>query len=192
MPVSWENIVVVTNRALCDRPLARQLERVCAQGPRAVILREKDLDADGYAALAREVLPVCRAAGVELVTHMHADVARELGLRCVHLPLPALQKAAAHGGLEGFAQVGCSVHSVEQALEAAGLGATVLVAGHVFPTDCKPGLEARGLRFLREVCQAVDLPVWAIGGIDLDGQRIADCLAQGAAGTCTMSAAMRL
>ena len=44
-----------------------------------------------------------------------------------------------------------------------------MTAGHIYATDCKQGLPPRGLDFLEEVCRAVDIPVWAIGGIGKDG-----------------------
>lgn len=50
-------------------------------------------------------------------------------------------------------------------MEAQALGATYLLAGHIFDTSCKPGLPGRGLDFLAQVCAAVPLPVYAIGGI---------------------------
>ena len=44
-------------------------------------------------------------------------------------------------------------------------GATYVTAGHIYPTDCKRGLAARGTQFLERVCRVVSIPVYAIGGI---------------------------
>ena len=41
-----------------------------------------------------------------------------------------------------------------------------LIAGHIFETDCKKGLEPRGTDFLKEICDNIKLPVFAIGGIN--------------------------
>ncbi|MFQ9412022.1 MAG: thiamine phosphate synthase [Evtepia gabavorous] len=54
-----------------------------------------------------------------------------------------------------FSSLGTSCHSVAEALEAQALGATYLLAGHIFDTSCKPGLPGRGLDFLAQVCAAV-------------------------------------
>ena len=86
--------------------------------------------------------------------------------------------------------LGASVHSVQEALEARELGATYVTAGHVFCTDCKKGVPARGLSFLREVCHAVDIPVYGIGGIN--EENYSEVLDQGAAGYCLMSEAMKM
>lgn len=55
--------------------------------------------------------------------------------------------------------------SVDEAIEAEKLGADYILAGHIFKTDCKKGLEARGISFLRELKSKVDIPIIAIGGI---------------------------
>ena len=67
-----------------------------------------------------------------------------------------------------------------------------MTAGHIYATDCKKGAPPRGLAFLEEVCRAVDIPVWAIGGIGLDGGQLAEVKARGAAGACVMSGMMRV
>ena len=73
-------------------------------------------------------------------------------------------------------------------MEAQALGCTYITAGHVFETDCKKGLPGRGLDFLRNVCAAVDIPVYGIGGIDADN--IALVRDTGASGACLMSSLM--
>ena len=77
---------------------------------------------------------------------------------------------------------------MDDALEAQSLGCTYITAGHVFETDCKKGLPGRGLEFLRDVCAAVDIPVYGIGGIDADN--IALVRDAGASGACLMSSLM--
>ena len=54
---------------------------------------------------------------------------------------------------DGTVKIGVSIHSAEEAKEAVSLGASYLTAGHIFTTDCKKGVPARGLEFLKEVCE---------------------------------------
>ena len=68
------------------------------------------------------------------------------------------------------------------------MGCTYITAGHVFDTDCKEGLPGRGLAFLKQVCESVKTPVYAIGGIDPENYK--EVMAAGAAGVCVMSGAM--
>lgn len=184
-------VLCVTNRALCRGGFHEQLERVVAAQPAAVLLREKDLDEHDYGQLASGVAGVCKEHGVPLVVHTHVEVARELECRYLHLTLPALEAlpAAQREALAREFELSTSCHSVEDARRAQELGCTRILAGHVYETDCKPGLEPRGLQFLRAVCAAVDLPVWAIGGID--ASRYSELAAAGASGACLMSAFMQ-
>ena len=188
------SVVAVTNRSLCTRPFLEQVERVCAFQPAALILREKDLDESAYEALAADVLAICNRHRVPCVLHSFLDVAKRLGVKQIQLPLWKLEEAAADANrpLDSFSRIGASVHSVEDARRAGQLGASYLIAGHIFATGCKPGIPPRGLAFLREVCRAASVPVYAIGGISLDPEQIQSVLSCGAAGVCIMSGMMRL
>lgn len=61
--------------------------------------------------------------------------------------------------------------------------------GHIFATQCKPGLPPRGLALLKEVCTHSPIPVYAIGGITL--ANLPQVLEAGAAGGCMMSGFMK-
>ena len=108
----------------------------------------------------------------------------------IHLPLWKLKECASE--LTGFSQIGTSTHSPAEALEAQQLGATYVTAGHIYTTDCKKGLPPRGLAFLRDVCNTVQIPVYGIGGIKLDAEQIAEVKSSGAKGVCIMSGMMLL
>lgn len=199
---SLANVVCVTNRHLAaaaagiedaDSLAGRaaflaQMRRVVGAHPRAVILREKDLDEASYRALARDVLAICRKADIPCILHTYATVAMELGADGLHLPLPLLAKQGI-GLRSQFRVLGASCHSVQDVIEAQALGATYATVGHIYVTDCKPGVPPRGLAVLRECVQAATIPVYAIGGITRT--RLTDVLATGAAGACVMSGLMR-
>ncbi len=86
-------------------------------------------------------------------------------------------------------RIGTSIHSVEDAVFAESHGADYITAGHIFTTDCKKGLPGRGIEWLKTVCDAVSIPVYAIGGIsDANAGELSDC---GIAGYCMMSASMQ-
>ena len=181
------DILCVTSRSLCREDFLTRLERIAAAGPAGVILREKDLPPEDYRALAERALALCRARGVPCILHSFPETAEALGERAIHLPLPLL-RALPPERRGAFRVLGTSCHSVEDAREAEKLGCTYITAGHVFATDCKKGLAPRGLDFLRAVCRAVDLPVWAIGGIT--PENFPSVRAAGARGGCVMSGLM--
>lgn len=187
-------LIAVTDSATCPRPLAEQIKRLTKLTelrPQAVLLRAKTLDKAAYRTLALEVQQICKAAGIPLILHSNWQLARELGIKKLHLPLALLRQLPACERTY-FTWLSTSVHSVEEAIEAQVLGATMLIAGHIYTTQCKAGLAPRGLGFLQAVCSAVSLPVYAIGGIGFDAAQHAELQANGARGACVMSAYMRL
>lgn len=224
-----DNIIAITNRHLCSRPFMEQLERVCKLHPHAIVLREKDMPEAEYLSLARDVIALCKEYDVQCMLHSFINVAMELNHPYIHLPLASLEQLACntrdHTGIwqttdistnctrfnsdyqHFFNVIGTSVHSVEDAIKAEQLGATYMTAGHIFATDCKKGLPPRGLDFLKNVCDAVGIPVYAIGGIniassddstdsdampDLNVPRLSEVMECGAAGGCIMSGMMRV
>ena len=187
-------LIAVTDSATCPRPMPKQIERLAKLTelrPQAVILRAKSLDKAAYRTLALQAQQSCKVTGIPLILHSDWQLARELGVKRLHLPLALLRQLPtcerAH-----FNWLSTSVHSVEEAIEAQALGATVLIAGHIYTTQCKAGLAPRGLGFLQSVCSAVILPFDSIGGIGFDAAQHAELQANGARGACVMSAYMRL
>ena len=180
-------LLCVTNRQLCAGDFLERVAAIADQRPTGIILREKDLPEGEYETLARQALEICRARNVRCILHTFVPAAERLGADAIHLPLPILRQLTAAEKAR-FSVLGASCHSVEDTIEAQELGCTYLTAGHVFATDCKKGLPPRGLDFLGQACRAVDIPVYAIGGISAGN--FADVLAAGAAGGCVMSGPM--
>ena len=69
------------------------------------------------------------------------------------------------------------------------MGADFLIAGHIFPTDCKKGVAPRGLDFLNSVVKISTVPVYAIGGISR--KNLSLVLQAGAKDGCIMSGFMQ-
>ena len=187
-------LIAVTDSATCPRPLPKQIERLAKLTelrPQAVILRAKSLDKAAYRTLALQAQQSCKVTGIPLILHSDWQLAHNLGISKLHLPLALLRQISEYERAY-FTWLSTSVHSVGEAQEAQELGATVLIAGHIYTTQCKAGLAPRGLGFLQNVCSAVNLPVYAIGGISFDASQHAELQANGARGACVMSAYMRL
>ena len=187
MIISMSDILCVTNRTLCKEDLLTRIERVVSARPAGIILREKDLPEEAYETLARQVLGLCRDRGVRCILHGFVPAALHLQADAIHLPLPVLRQMS-EGEKAQFRTLGASCHSVADAREAQRLGCTYITAGHIFATDCKKGLEPRGLAFLQDVCRSVEIPVYAIGGIS--PEKMSSVRAAGAAGACVMSGLM--
>lgn len=181
------DVICVTNRTLCKGDFLSRIEAIAGNNPAAIILREKDLTEEEYRALARQVMTICERHQVPCILHYHKKVAEQLKASALHVPLPVLREMTTRERKQ-FRMLGASCHSVSEAMEAAALGCTYLVAGHIFATDCKKGLEPRGLSFLTEVCRNVQIPVYAIGGINSENIRLVK--EAGAKGGCIMSGLM--
>ena len=188
----YEKMIAVTNRHLVlendtDGAYLKQLTYVASLHPKAMVLREKDLTEEKYEELAKVVIKLCEKAGTTLILHRFPEVVHHLGYDKLHLPLEMLKTI---GRPEGLTLLGTSIHSVEDAKEAERLGADYVFAGNIFETDCKKGLQGKGVEFVRQICARCPIPVYAIGGMNLE--RISLVRQAGAAGGCMMSGFMKL
>lgn len=182
------DILCVTNRNLCEEDFFLRMETIAKNHPAGIILREKDLSPKDYGNLAAKVAAICQKYQVPCIYHSFVDIAIRQQAEAIHLPLPILENMSdtekAH-----FEVIGASCHSAEDAVKAQNLGCTYITAGHIFDTDCKKGLPGRGLDFLKQVCQSVTIPVYAIGGITSENfQNVQNA---GAKGACVMSGLMQ-
>jgi len=119
------------------------------------------------------------------VVNDDVDAALTLGADGAHLGRddPGAERAVEHGLM-----LGISASSVDEALAGEQLGAAYIGAGPIWTTPSKPDADPPiGLEGLRELCDAVSIPVVAIGGID--ATNAADCIAAGAAGVAVVRAA---
>lgn len=187
MIIYMSDIIVVTNRHLCRGDFRLRMEKIAQAHPAGIILREKDMEQEQYKKLAASVQNICKKQGTLCILHNFVEIAEDLGATAIHLPLSVLRKLSKEKK-EKFTVLGASCHSVEDAREAEALGCTYITAGHIFETNCKKGLPGRGILFLREVCQSISIPVYAIGGISAGN--IQEIRTTGAAGACVMSGSM--
>lgn len=173
-------IICVTNRNLCRGDFISRLKELCENNIE-VILREKDLPEKEYHALAKKALSVCP----DITLHTFVNAAHGLGVNKIHLPLYLVNGDTK----KEFEVVGASIHSAREARLAEQLGVSYVTAGHIFTTDCKKGIEPRGIEFLKEIKRAVKIPVYAIGGIT--PENIPLIKETGADGACIMSGFMQ-
>ena len=167
-----------------------QVEIIAATNVSAIVLREKDLEETVYEALAKDCITLCTHYNKKLILHFFLESAHRLNHPYIQLSLSQLETYRKAGLLSDFAQIGTSVHSVDDVRLAEKLGADYVFAGNIYETECKAGLAGRGLAFLKEVCDNTCLPVYAIGGMTPD--RLPGVLEAGAKGACMMSGFMKL
>ncbi len=183
--------IAVTNRHLCEGDFLARITKIAAgTAYDAILLREKDLQAEEYLILAERVVSICKKYNKKCILHNFPEAALQLEHPYLHLPLNRWDEWEEKESLRNaMREIGTSVHSVEQAKKAMELGADYITAGHIFLTDCKKGLPPRGLNFLQQICAITSVPVYGIGGVKKENeQSILEC---GAKGVCIMSGCMR-
>lgn len=128
---------------------------------------------------------LCALYGITFVVNDDCEAAVELGADGVHL---GRTDEGAEAAIEAGLMLGMSAARVEEAVLGEQIGAAYIGAGPVWATPTKPDAEPPlGLDGLAAICEAVSIPVVAIGGIDASSA--ADCLAAGAAGVAVVRAA---
>ena len=189
----YEHTIVITNRTLVQGDFFEQMQKVILLHPHAVILREKDLPDDAYEVVAEKVLDMCREEDVNCLLHSRITIAKSLGCGRIHLSIPVIEemKEEEQRNLrKDFQEISVSCHSMEDMNVAVENGATQIILGTIFETECKKGLKGKGLGFVTEICKACPVPVYAIGGINLE--RLRQVMEAGAAGGCMMSGFMQM
>jgi thiamine-phosphate pyrophosphorylase len=185
-------VLLITDRT---RSLGRPVEEVVATavrgGARWVQIREKDLPTrallERVRAVMRRASDAAGGAGpVTVFVNDRLDVALAAGAQGVHLGAQGIPVAAARR-IAPDLRIGYSAHSLPEALQAQRDGADFVTFSPVFET-ASPGVKAppQGISRLTEVCRALRVPVFALGGIT--AARVPDVIAAGAAGVAVVSA----
>jgi thiamine-phosphate pyrophosphorylase len=176
-------LCLVTDRR--RRSVVEQCRDAVEAGIDLIQVRERDLDAAALAALVAELVRLTRASETRVVVNERLDVALASGADGVHLRGDSIPAASARSMAPAGFLIGRSVRGVAGAVEAAA-GTDYLIAGTVFQSPSKPGLEEHlGLKGLAAIARSVSVPVLAIGGVSLD--RMGSVAGAGAAGVAAIS-----
>lgn len=159
-------LYAVTDRTwLNGRDFYTQLEQVLKAGVTLLQLREKKLDEAAFVTEAQKVLPICRKYNIPLIINDNPQVALLSGADGVHIGQQDGEVARARKLLGPGKIIGVSAHSVQEALDAQAAGADYLGCGAVFATSTKTDAGTLSIEELKNICNAVTIPVVAIGGI---------------------------
>lgn len=149
------------------RPPSPILRQLLDGGARIIQLRAKETAARDCLNLAREARELCRAAGCLFIVNDRVDIALAAKADGVHLGQEDLPLYVARRLLGRDKIIGISTHDLAQAREAEQGGADYIGFGPIFGTATKnTGYSARGPAMLKEIRQAVKIPIVAIGGIN--------------------------
>lgn len=148
--------------------LTEVVETLLKAGVTCVQLREKAAEDAFILQEAQELKALCRRYGVPFLVNDRPDLAQTVGADGVHVGREDTGLTEARKQLGANAVLGGSAHTVEEALAAQAAGADYLGCGAVFGSGTKHNVSQMSLETLTAICQAVDIPVVAIGGVNLD------------------------
>ena len=196
---------IISNRKLCENEnLEKQIKKIFSAYEKKIILknfdivaltlREKDLDKNEYLKLIEKIYPICQKYKINLILHQNYDLNldEKYDIEGIHLSyniFKSLNENIKAELIKKYKRIGVSIHSLDEAKEVESLGASYVVAGHIFETDCKKGLEPRGLKFIEDLSSALSIPIFAIGGID--EKNSLSVINSGAFSICMMSTLMK-
>ena len=164
-------------------------EKALQGGATLIQLREKNKSTREYIDLAKKIHTISRQYGVPLIIDDRTDVALAVDAEGVHLGQSDMPIATARKIMGENKIIGATTKTVPQAVEAYNQGADYLGVGAIFPTTTKVKTVLTSTDTLNDICNAVPIPVNAIGGLNKDNIEVL-CNIK-IAGICVVSAIMK-
>ena len=159
-------LYAVTDRTwLGDETLYQQVEKTLKGGATFIQLREKHLDDAAFLEEAVALKELCRRYHVPFVINDNVEIALKMDADGVHVGQRDMEAGNVREKLGPDKIIGVSAQTVEQAVLAEQRGADYLGVGAVFPTGSKDDADDVSHETLKAICEAVSIPVIAIGGI---------------------------
>lgn len=159
-------LYLVTNRYQDSlETFLKKVEQACQSGVTMVQLREKQLTTNQYYELAKIVKQITDTYQVPLIIDDRLDVCLAVDAAGLHIGDDELPVSVARQVLGTEKILGVTAKTVKRALEAEKSGADYLGTGAIFPTTTKENTPITLISTLKDICQTVDIPVVAIGGL---------------------------
>jgi thiamine-phosphate pyrophosphorylase len=180
-------LYLITDRRLSrGRSEIEVVKRALSGGVDMVQYREKHLPDDEFKQTATELLKVTRRNDIPLIINDRVEIAAEIDADGVHLGQKDLDCKRARGIIGENKVIGVSASNSRQALRAIENGADYLGLGPIYQTDTKEIDYPRGIDIIKEVRAQSPVPIFAIGGINLEN--VGAVLSAGASGVAVISA----
>ena len=165
-------LYAVTDRMWTGKQtLMEQVEDALKGGATCLQLREKELDEAAFLQEALEMKALCEKYHVPFFVNDNVEIAVKCKADGIHVGQSDMATAKVRQTVGEDMMIGVSVHSVEEALEAVRNGADCLGVGAMFSTSTKANADVLTKEVLKEICDAVDVPVVAIGGISKENMK---------------------
>jgi len=180
---------IIDTEALKGRSHLEVASQIIRGGARTIQLRDKLLSKKELLPIAQQLKELCAEHNVLFIVNDYLDIALAADADGLHLGQNDLPVKAARKLLPMDKILGCSTTTVDQAVTAESEGADYIAVGSIYPTTSKATAKVIGLEGLRQIRQAVTLPLVAIGGITQDNA--AEVIAAGASSVAVISAILQ-
>jgi thiamine-phosphate pyrophosphorylase len=150
------------------RDTARIVEQMIEGGVDLIQLRAKNKSIEELVQLAKELHELTAKSATPLIVNDYAEVASSTPVEGVHVGQDDDSIEIVRRRVKRDILVGKSTHSLEQARAAEREGADYIGFGPIFATPTKPDYAPIGLENIRRVHAEVNLPIFCIGGINID------------------------
>lgn len=180
-------LYAVTDRSwIGKKTLKEQVESALKGGATCVQLREKNLDETAFLKEAVVIRKLCKEYNVPFIVNDNVEIAVKCKADGIHVGQSDMEAANVRALVGSQMIIGVSAQTKEQALAAQKAGADYLGVGAVFSTSTKLDAADVSYETLKEICESVEIPVVAIGGINKNN--IMKLSGSGADGVAVVSA----
>lgn len=184
---NYLELYAVTDRHwLGKQTLFDQVKEALDGGATCIQLREKQLDEENFLKEAIEIQKLCKQYQVPFIVNDNVDIAKTMHADGIHVGQSDMEALDVRKELGKDVILGVSAQTVEQAKKAEAHGADYLGVGAVFPTGSKDDADDVSHETLKAICEAVSIPVIAIGGITQDN--VKELAGSGIVGIAVISA----
>ena len=180
---------ITDSTGFTEEEFLRRIEAALQGGVTLLQLREKEKTTREYLMLAEKVHELTRKYNVPLIIDDRLDIAMAVDAEGVHLGQSDMPIHIARKLFGPDKIIGATAKTVPQALEAWRNGADNLGVGAIYPTTTKVKTILTSTDTLKEICNAVPIPVNAIGGLNKDNMDVLAGIP--IAGICVVSAIMK-
>ncbi len=180
---------IIDTQALKGRSHLEVASQIIRGGAKTIQLRDKLLSKKELLPIAQQLKELCVEHNVLFIVNDYPDIALAADADGLHLGQNDLPTRVAGKLLPIDKILGCSTTTVDQAVTAESEGADYIAVGSIYPTTSKGTAKVIGLDGLRQIRQAVSLPLVAIGGITQDNA--AEVIAAGASSVAVISAILQ-
>ena len=179
-------IYLVTDEKAClEKDFYACIEEAIKGGVKIVQLREKNISTKDFYEKALKVKEICKNHGALFIINDRLDIAQVVGADGVHLGQSDMPIEKAREILKDKFLIGATARNVEEAKRAELLGADYIGSGAIFGTNTKDNAKKLEMEELKKIVASVKIPVFAIGGINIDNVSILKNI--GLQGICVVS-----